>query len=384
MSAILNRFNKESFVFKFLQGVKLVYKSNFTAYSGKEKKYPKVVQLPITYKCNSKCVMCNIWKMDYSNELTIKEFAEMLKDPVFSKVEHLGINGGEPSLIKNLDEYVDEILKLPKLKTLNIITHGFNKKLLWKQLETIYQKCKSKEKLFHVSVSLDGYGKMHDIVRGLPVFKLTSQTIEEIQNNPNKYCDSFDVGCTITKQNVDYLVELDAYAKEKDFDIKYRMGIENKRIESNKLTEQYSLFYDGSIQSAKEFMHSRYEQAGDLWERFKYFSIFDFLSSKQPKRKLGCYWQTEGITVDSRGDMYYCAVASEKIGSLRGNIGKGLDVFWDADNLNYRQSILEKDCNNCIHDYYGKPLFSNITGFLKQQFSEKYYWLGYYVKSKFS
>jgi len=59
-----------------------------------KKKYPKVIQLPITYKCNSRCVMCNIWKMNKKNELSSEEFAKILKDEIFQKVEFVGINGG--------------------------------------------------------------------------------------------------------------------------------------------------------------------------------------------------------------------------------------------------------------------------------------------------
>ncbi len=53
---------------KFLRNVKYVVTSYWSPQTGLAKKYPKVVQLPMTYLCNSRCVMCNIWKMDYSNE----------------------------------------------------------------------------------------------------------------------------------------------------------------------------------------------------------------------------------------------------------------------------------------------------------------------------
>src|SRR4029078_519846 len=137
--------------------------------------------------------MCNIWQMDYSNEMTLEEFSKFLKDDIFSKVEAVGINGGEPSLVKELPAYVDEILQLPKLKSLNIISHGFNRKQLLPALEEMYKKCKAKGIPFHISISLDGYGTMHDTVRGLKLFKLTSETIFEIKNNQQKYCDTFDV-----------------------------------------------------------------------------------------------------------------------------------------------------------------------------------------------
>ncbi|MBT8196100.1 MAG: radical SAM protein, partial [Bacteroidia bacterium] len=327
----------------FVKDIKFFMKTRRKAPSGTAKKFPTVVQMPITYNCNSKCVMCNIWKMDYSNEMSVEEFSKFLSDPIFSKVEHLGINGGEPSLVKELDQFAFEILKLPNLKSLNIISHGFNRKQLFPFLESVYAKCKEKNIPFHISISLDGYGEVHDRVRGLKVFKLTSLSIKDIHENMNKYCDTFDIGCTVIKQNVDDLIELDVYAQKHDYNIKYRMGIENKRIESDKLKDQYSLLYDGLLQSAKEFFHSRINTANNLYDKFKYFAIYYFLVAKKKERLLGCYWQEEGMTMDSRGDLYYCAVASDKIGSLRETDGKS--IFFSDKNIAYRKSIIDNNCN---------------------------------------
>lgn len=358
----------------------MIKRINFRKIDGSKKNYPRVLQLPITYFCNSKCVMCNIWRMDYSNEMPAEEFAEKIKDPIFSKVKIVGINGGEPSLVKNLPLYVKEILKLPKLKHLNIITHGFNPKLLFPSLEEIYSLCKKSKILFHVSVSLDGYGKIHDDVRGLKVFELTQATIDEIKNNKHKYCDTYDVGCTIMKQNIDFINELDAFAQYKNYNIKYRLAIENKRIESDMLKENYSLLFGNITQSAKEFFHNRYRVAKTLYDKFKYFAIFYFLVSEKKKRLIGCDWKEDGITMDSRGDLYYCAVESHKIGELRKTPGK--EIFFDNNNIKYRESIVRDKCDNCIHDYNGNVHISSIVIFLKYLISEKFYWITYYLKAR--
>lgn len=349
---------------------------------GGKKNYPNIIQLPITYRCNSKCVMCNIWQMDYSNEMTLEELSGFLKDDIFSRVEAVGINGGEPSLVKELPKYAEEILKLPKLRSLNIISHGFNKKQLLPALQDIYQQCKAKGISFHISISLDGYGTMHDTVRGLKVFKLTSESILEIKNNREKYCDTFDIGCTVVMQNIYHLKELDAFARQHDLNIKYRMGIENKRIESNKLVDQYSLLHhhEHRLQSAKEFFHSRYLLATNLKRKFKYYAIYYFLTAEKRKRLMGCHWKDSGVTMDSRGELYYCAVASEKIGGLRES--KGKDIFFAEKNIEYRKSIINNDCDNCTHDYDGKPEMRNVLTFFRNILFEKYFWISYYLKAK--
>ncbi len=354
--------------------------ASFKMPDGSRKRLPRVIQLPITYRCNSKCVMCNIWQMDHSNEMTLDEFSKFIKDPVFSKVNAVGINGGEPSLIKELPDFTREILTLPAIKQLNIISHGFNKKLLLASLEKMYALCKEKKVSFHISISLDGYGEMHNTVRGLNVFKLTTETILEIQKNKHQYCDSFDLGCTVVKQNVEYLKELDAFVRLHELNIKYRLGIENKRIESDKLVEQYSLLHHQILQSAKEFFHSRYLLTKEIKRKFKYFAIYYYLTAFHPKRLMGCHWKDNGITMDSRGELYYCAVASEPLGSLREKNGK--EIFFSDKNIQHRKNIITDKCDTCIHDYDGKPSVGNLFIFLKAMLFENFFWVKYYYKSR--
>jgi len=373
---------KNKKLFLIAQYLRFLQQGSFKKISGSKKKYPKVIQLPITYNCNSKCVMCNIWQMDHSGEATVEEFAKFMQDDIFKKVEAVGINGGEPSLVPNLYEYADEILKLPALKSLNIISHGFSPRPLFKQVEKIYASCKKKGISFHISISLDGVTETHNSVRRVKrAFEKTTATIDEIIKNKHKYCDSYDIGCTVVSQNIDYLIELDQYAKSKDYNIKYRLGIDNKRIESDKLRDQYSVIYSPLRQSAKEFFHYQISQTKNLSEKFKYYAIFYWLNNATPKRLIGCLWKDEGITLDARGELYYCAVESESIGTLRKE--KGESVFFKKKNIDYRKSIIKNSCDGCIHDYTGTPEYQNIWVFLKNIIHNKLALKIYEIKVKF-
>ncbi|MFA0079701.1 radical SAM protein [Vibrio artabrorum] len=354
-----------------LRLTKFLLKTNVFKQTGEKRSYPKVVQLPLTYECDSKCVMCNIWNMDHSGEASAEEFSHFMKDPIFSKVEAIGINGGEISLVKDFNSYVDEILKLPELKHLNVISNGFRKDVLLSNCQKIYEKCKSKGISFHIALSLDGYEDVHNEVRGVRnAFTKVMSTLNEIKDNKNKYCDSYDVGCTVINQNVSYLMQLDEFCKSEDINIKYRMGIENERIESNLLTKNFSVLLNDKMQSAAEFFHMKYMETplSSLPIKFKYFSIFYYLTKKDSKRLLGCYWKENGITLDSRGEIYYCAVKSKSLGSLRNSSGES--VFFDEENIAYRKGIIENDCDNCIHDYHGVPEATNVLIFYKDMLKE--------------
>jgi len=366
---IIKKNNKTLIALKLMKQLKgaLVFKV-----SGGKKKYPKVIQLPLTYNCDSKCVMCNIWQMDHSGEAIVEEFSLFMKDNLFKKVESVGINGGEVSLIPNLTDYALEILKLPSIKYLNIISNGFRKDTLLNSVRDIYKACQSRGVTFHLAISLDGVEHIHDKVRGVRnAFKKTTSTIDEIIARQELYCDSYDLGCTVINQNIDHLIALDTFAKEKEYNIKYRLGIKNVRIESDKLVDQFSVLYNSDRQSAMEFFHYKYSEVKltDLANKFKYFAIYYWLASPVPKRLLGCAWRDEGVTLDARGELYYCAVKSKRIGGLRESNGE--EVFFKTDNINYRKSLVNESCDECIHDYNGELTIKDLMVFYKTLFLDR-------------
>ena len=141
---LIQLIKKNKKLFLIARSLRFLQSSTFSKINGSQKKYPKVIQLPITYNCNSRCVMCNIWQMDHSGEATVEEFANFMQDDIFKKVQSVGINGGEPTLIGNIDEYAKVILTLPVIKSLNIISHGFNTSRALKAFEKIYSACREK------------------------------------------------------------------------------------------------------------------------------------------------------------------------------------------------------------------------------------------------
>lgn len=379
MNSLRELIRKHVRLHQILRAARFVLISAVTRVNGTSHKYPKVLQLPLTYRCNSKCRMCDIWRKDHSDEMSVEEFGRFIKDDIFREVVGVGVNGGEPSLIVNLPRYVEKILALPKLKSLNVISNGFLQHHFLNSLEEIHSLCRAKGVGFHVAISLDGVGLVHDRVRNSPkAFERTIATVDAILSQKARYCDSFDVACTIVQQNVDGLLELDAFAKIKGYEITYRLGVENQRIGSDKMPEVYSVLCNPKMrQAAKEFVHFKFFEARNFYDKFKYFSIFYWMNSSSPRRLMGCAWQNEGVTMDARGDLYYCAVASDKLGGLRHSTGR--DVFFSDKNLSHRERILTEKCDNCIHDYGGVPQLKNLAIFfaeiLRNRFSMKIYYL---------
>lgn len=332
---------------------------------------PRVLQFPITNNCNSCCVMCNVTSNRLSEEMTLEEFERIMSDPLFANLESVGINGGEPFLCKNLIPFIEVLVKKNSIKSINLISNGFLTELIIEKLREIYSICKNNNKKLHISFSLDGVGKVHDIVRGVPhAFEKTMATVISVRDNLNKYCDSYDVGCTVVKQNVDYLMELYAFAKKEKLPIKYRLGIDNERLYNLTKHDEYSVFSDDvTRQTATEFFYFMFEQAENIYDKYKFWSIFTYLTGEE-HRRLGCDWQNDdGITMDGEGTIYYCAVHSPAIGNLKNNDGK--NIFFAKKNRLMRSEICRCKCDKCIHDYWGKLKLRNVLKFYKYMLGKR-------------
>jgi radical SAM protein with 4Fe4S-binding SPASM domain len=124
---------------------------------------PYKLNFAVTYKCNSRCRICFVWKKKPGNELTLDEI-----DRIFEKAGYfswVSLTGGEPFL---RDDIVDiaRILKkrCKNLYLLNIATNGL-------LTDTIYEKVKEIISLgiprCVITVSLDGPEDVHEKIRGI-------------------------------------------------------------------------------------------------------------------------------------------------------------------------------------------------------------------------
>jgi len=77
---------------------------------------PVVVVIRPTYRCNSKCIMCNIWKehgiqlsgsgsTDLGNELSLENFKTFISEIAWFR-PHIHFSGGEPLLRRDIFELI--------------------------------------------------------------------------------------------------------------------------------------------------------------------------------------------------------------------------------------------------------------------------------------
>lgn len=312
---------------------------------------PKVIQFPVIDICNSKCQMCKIWENKKSEDISVERLKSGLSSSLFSEVTGIGFNGGEPTLRKDLPDLVQTAVDcLPSLKNISLITNAYNYQDVIRQVEAIGLICQKNNIHFDLMVSLDGYGEVHDKVRGKPGNFERAQHVIQFAKNSDLVAN-LRIGCTVIRENVYHLAELLEYCIENEVYIKFRLGVPHQRLYTENYTDPYALTEEEKYEFVEflEGVIKNYETG--LMQNHFYRSLIDQIVHNAP-RKAGCDWQHRGATITAKGELAYCAVKSK---ALMDDISKGNpeDIYFS--NQSYLNSIIKNDCDSCNHDYVGIP-----------------------------
>lgn len=311
---------------------------------------PIVIQFPVNDICNSQCQMCRIWENKKSSEIQPDVLREGLKNPLWRKVQTVGINGGEPTLRKDLGALTEVLFEqLPSLQTVSLITNAYKYEQVIARITDVGKVAKRHGGRLTVMVSLDGYGEVHDLVRGRPGnFKRAQHVIDFAAASP--FVDNLRFGCTVIRENVFCLDELLDYAKRRGVHLKYRLGVPHQRLYTRDLRDPYALTRAETYHFAEflEGLIRNYET--DPGQAFFYRSLINQILYYSP-RQAGCNWQHRGATITSKGELLYCAVESKVLGNISQDDSEAV-YFGNADHL---REIQMTKCDNCNHDYTGIP-----------------------------
>lgn len=110
--------------------------------------------LVLTYRCNSRCVMCNTWQHPTRKEDEVRP-EELAKLP---RLDFVNITGGEPFLRDDIADVLDVVQE--KTPRIVISTNGYLTDRILKVMD-------GRDPKVGVRISLDGLGATHEQVRGV-------------------------------------------------------------------------------------------------------------------------------------------------------------------------------------------------------------------------
>lgn len=255
---------------------------------------------------------------------------------------------------------------MPKLKNLYVISNGYFTDFILSSSESIKRMCNERKVKYHLSISIDGLGRMQDVMRGHEgAFTKAIRTCKEIVKEKKKYCDDFGVICTITRINVFNLVELDSYAKEQNLPIAYNVATIHKRLNNDFKYDSFSIFTDEKAQMmASEFLYSKFLETNSEM----YFARYYYTAYR--KRIAICRHRSSVVTLTPNGAISYCAVFSKELGNAISHDASSL--FFDKANLDYKKELHKEYCESC--SLYTESLSREGYKLFFKEIKRKYRW----------
>jgi MoaA/NifB/PqqE/SkfB family radical SAM enzyme len=303
---------------------------------------PLFFALGVTSRCNSRCVMCSIWKNQTGEEFDIDEIEKIFGNPVLKRLEIVTLSGGEPFLREDLPEIIEIICRSCRsIKCLSINSNGLESGLIESQLNQIFSlPFPQISQGLSLQISIDGYGEVHDKIRGVNnAFEKVKETLQKLKTMQSLYPLNIQIVCVVQNLNITDLPLLSKFARSFEIPIRY-----NPVLETPANTSYYKeeLMPKGSqLQLLKKYFNDSMKDDLDLSSIAFWKEYFRMMEGK--KRKFPCALPYYGLFLGAEGNLFICG---EDLALVYGNVHEeSLDTIWSSK----RAQELRKHCiaNNC-------------------------------------
>ena len=266
---------------------------------------PRDAVIAVTYRCNARCAMCNIWKTSEHNDM---EPAEYLKLP--TSIKTINVTGGEPFLRSDLVNVLKALhTRVPSARFV-FSTNG----LLTERIVSMIEDVRSFHPHIGVGISIDGLKDTHDEIRGVSgMFESAMSTIEGLKRVG---VGDLRIGMTILPSNLHQVPEI--------YDLSRQLGIQftltnahNSEVYFGK-TDNEQVSKDGETGPTLEPMVTSLLKSKSPKNWFRAYhaagiSDYSIRNSFQGHCEAG----TKYFFMAPSGDIYPCNVLDKKIGNLQ-------------------------------------------------------------------
>jgi len=312
---------------------------------------PRVLLFPVTYRCNAKCKMCNIWDIDPGAEISPADLDNILKDQsLANSIEFIDITGGECFLRKDLCELIRVFVnRCPNLITIDLASNGFATKRIVEAAEKMIAITLPSNIFLSIGLSFDGLGHVHDEVRGVPGgFDRMIETLEKLRCFEDLYSPKFavGVGANINAITIDHLDDTYDYFRKHDIPASFTPVVSSDHFFQNADNKE-------SFDLTPDMRKKAYDFFCKL-KKDKYIDNFYFKFAKawllEGKRSVGCIFQGSGILLEPNGDVYPCMSFQKfKMGNL---METSFSEIWQQDRLEKIYQEMAGYCPRCGSDCF--------------------------------
>ena len=334
--------------------------------------HPYKLTLALTYKCNSKCVICQIWKKEKQKEMSFRDIKRFLT--VNNYFNWIDLTGGEVFLRKDLTGIIKAIIEIQQnLYLLHIPTNGILTKKITNDVKKILN---LKPKRFIVSIALDGPRELHDKLRGIKGnWRKALQTFKQLKKLKTENFDCY-FGMTLSGHN-SHLIERTFYYLKKEVplltrsDIHFNIAHHSSHYYKNK---DIDLRIDQQIgERLNQFKREEKICISGVYLLEKAYQNLIAKYIKERSSPIPCKSLSVSIFINPFGDVFPCAMWNRKIGNLR-NYDFDLRKIWSSQKaLDCINIIAKKKCPNCWTPCEAyQSLLANLKILLKVILSNTY------------
>lgn len=291
--------------------------------------FPYQITFAVTYKCNSRCKTCNIWKKAPQNELTASEISQFFQKS--NRFAYVDLTGGEVSLRPDFLEIVETILDHCKnLRVLHFATNGLHTNKIVNCVESIMKM--NPPKLI-ITVSLDGDKELNDSIRGIPgAWEQQMATFKALRAIPGV---QVVLGMTLSRYNFDkFETAFQSVKKEygrltyKDFHL--NIAHSSGHYYDNEDLAVDEMLVDTVVEQVKKYMKARGIPLSPVafLEREYLKRVEMYL--RTGKTPLRCHALRSCCFVNPLGDVFPCGMYDIVVGNLR-DYGYDLAKIWQSE-----------------------------------------------------
>jgi MoaA/NifB/PqqE/SkfB family radical SAM enzyme len=308
--------------------------------------YPFSVVVSVSYRCNSRCRTCDVWRKpndDMTAEEWDKVFANLGRSPVY-----LTFTGGEPFLRRDLDDLVISGYEHCRPQMITIPTNGLLGDRILERVDRICRECPGSE--IGLNLSLDGLGEEHDQIRGVPGnWQKSMQTwarLKELQKVRRNLVLS--IHTVISRFNQERFHEIYDGLQDLEPD-SYITEVAEERVELD--TVGWGITPDAdTYRPIADFLsaQARSRQARGIARvtqafRAQYYQLAGRVLEER-RQVIDCYAGWASAHIAPNGDIWGCCIRAEPVGNLR-KTNYDLAPIWFGDRMaRLRKSIYDKEC----------------------------------------
>jgi MoaA/NifB/PqqE/SkfB family radical SAM enzyme len=277
---------------------------------------PSEAIISVTNRCDARCTMCNIWRLDRNELLGPEDYRRRLPPTL----KNVNITGGEALLRPDIVEVVQAIHEGAGRPRIILATNGFRTGHTVRTVERIRAFVPD----LGLAVSLDGDAATHDRMRGVP--HAHRRALETLRALRQAGVRDLRIGFTATPENVDQLVGVFALSRElgvefaatvaQNSDVYYATDA-NVAVDPDAIARHFGALIAERMRSA----------APKDWLR-AYFDHGVIHFARTGARPTACDAASGFFFLAPTGDVYPCLTLPRVIGNVR---SQSFDALWQGE-----------------------------------------------------